>query len=359
MQHKIIYIKTTENCNLYCEHCFVPRVEQKMKIETIDYIINFINDSFGKNKTEIRIIWHGGEPTLIGAKWMKEALELFKNKINFENIKIIHEIQTNLINYNEEWKEIYKEYFNNYIGISYDFSIRHYKNSNEEFEKIFWKNLQKLKNDKVEYNMIITVTKHVIDMGYAKFWNWIEEKKIDSLHLERLTKTGYAIDNWEKIGFDNKTYNNFMLEFSKIYINYIVENEKLGSNFMNYRKISPLNSLIINTIENKKATCAGSCNHFYTFNPDGSIKGCTSLEKKIGTIDDDFKKLIAENILSKRFCEGCEFQIVCNSGCPTMPITDESGDCIGNYKMLQFYKYIGSLHKFNLNLSNKEIFNSW
>jgi radical SAM protein with 4Fe4S-binding SPASM domain len=358
MQHKIIYIKTTENCNLYCEHCFVPRVEKKMDLETIKKIINFINETFNKEKTSIHLIWHGGEPTLIGIKWMKEALELFKNNIN-DNIEIINEIQTNLMNYNDEWKELYKEYFNNYIGISYDFGIRYFKNSNEEFEKIFWNNFNKLIEDKIDYNMIITVTKNVIDMKPENFWNWIRGKNISSLHLERLTKTGYAVNNWDKIGFNNKQYNDFMLEFSKIYVKHIIDNDKKGEEYKNYLKISPLNSLLINTIEDKRSSCAGACHNFYTFNPDGSVKGCTSLENKIGHIDDDFKQIVAKNIISKRHCLDCEFQKVCNSGCPTMPIFDESEDCIGNYRLLKFFKYIGNQYNFKNNLSNKEIFNQW
>jgi len=351
MKQKIIYIKTTENCNLYCEHCFVPRVEKKMKFENIIKIVKHLNSSFKKN-TEIQIIWHGGEPTLIGYEWLEKAILYINNNIN-NNITINHNIQTNLINYNDKWKELYKKYFKSYIGISYDFNIRYFKNSNEEFEKNFWKNVEKLKIDKIDFNVIVTITKHVLDMGAVKFFEWIKNNKIKSIHLERLSKTGYAIDNWKKIGFNNKEYNDFMINFTKLYIPYITNSDN------EFIHISPLNALIKNIKKNVRTSCAGSCSNFFTFNPDGSIKGCTSLDNKLGNINDDFKDIITKNLLTKRMCIDCEFQQVCGSGCPTTPIYDETGECIGNYRLLKLLNIL-NIEKINkLSLSNDKIFNSW
>ena len=36
---KVIYIKTTENCNLRCKHCFVPHISNKMTDETFNKVI--------------------------------------------------------------------------------------------------------------------------------------------------------------------------------------------------------------------------------------------------------------------------------------------------------------------------------
>ena len=344
---KVIYIKTTENCNLRCKHCFVPHISNKMTDETFNKVIEQLKNF--KNE-KITIIWHGGEPTLIG----KEKFERF-NKTLFENFdvsNIDNHIQTNLLTYDEEWDRIYKKYFNNFVGISYDFDIRFFDKTRPK-EKVFWDNVQKLKDNETEFNMIVTITRKVIELGAVKFFNWILDNDIRNIHLERLTKSGYAINHWDEIGFTNKEYNDFMVNLFNLYTIYYNKNK----NVREHLHISPFESIMSNVHKSKQFSCAGSCSSFFTFNPDGSVKCCTTTYRKLGTVNDDIKKLALKNFFDKEKCHQCEFKKVCKSGCSVMTeIFDESGECIGNYRLLKLRENYGKKYDIDIDLSIKDMF---
>lgn len=347
---KIVYIKTTENCNLNCKHCFVPHVNNFMKDEVFDKVVEKLN--FFKNE-KMNIIWHGGEPTLIGYKKMEEFLVKIKNKNNNENIN--HHIQTNLLSYDNNWKNIYEEYFDSFVGISYDFDIRFF-GKDEKKEILFWEKFNKLRNDGLSYNLIVTVTKKVLDLGPDDFFKWIIDKGITNIHLERLTKSGYAINHWDEIGFTNKEYNNFMKKLFLIYFNYL----KLNKFKNNLIHMSPFESMLVNIPKKQTFSCAGSCKNFFTFNPDGEVGGCTSTTLKLGNVDQDMRKMARKNFIDKKKCLDCDFKDICKSGCDVLTeIFDESGECIGNYELLKLRQNLSSKIDIHYDLSIKEIFNEW
>lgn len=343
---KIIYIKTTEACNLNCKHCFVPFKANQLSFETLKEIVNKINDL----KDDANIIWHGGEPTLIGKEKLIKYIEYINENTDYN---MFHHIQTNLMKYDNQWKDIFNKYFNSFIGVSYDFDIRFWGKDKDK-EKIFWENFETLKKDNIETNMIITITKKIIENGAKEFWKWIIDKKITSLHLERLTKSGSAIENWKEIGFTNKEYNDFIYSLFKYYLMY-------KNRFINTDKnihISPFDSMINFIPRDIGFSCAGKCNNFYTFNPDGTIKGCTSTEPILGNLKDKMSDIIKKNIIDKKICEDCEFSQVCKSGCSVIKeVFDDSGDCLGNYKLLKFIKEYQ--FKFKEDLSIENLFSSW
>ena len=146
----MIYVRLFEGCNLSCEHCFIP--SNPKKIESIFYqnkglTETLIKEGNIKEGSTLFIQWHGGEPTLLGVEYLRNAIEEIEKDTRF---KYIHGIQTNLINFHnntDEWVDLYKKYFHGSIGVSWDADIRHVKRkeltneTNKEFESIFWKNI--------------------------------------------------------------------------------------------------------------------------------------------------------------------------------------------------------------------------
>ena len=64
----------------------------------------------------VRIIWHGGEPLLMGIDFYKEVIEIEKQ---FPNTMFSNGIQTNATLINDEWIDFFKTNKIN-VGISYD-----------------------------------------------------------------------------------------------------------------------------------------------------------------------------------------------------------------------------------------------
>ena len=138
-------------------------------------------------------------------------------------------IQTNLMNFHEkteDWVKLYKDYFDGHLGISWDYKIRHFKVNNltaeedyNKFESLFWNNVKLAQNNGIELYMVITVTKLFFE--YFKnpfdFFEFISSKGIKKLNFERITKTGFARETWEKLGLSNKEYSQNMSRFFKAY----------------------------------------------------------------------------------------------------------------------------------------------
>lgn len=90
-EHINLLIMPTDACNMNCVYCFhKPYTDsiRKMSIETVKKLLDITTPHY---KT-INIIWHGGEPLLMGLDFYKEVLELQKNY----ECKINNSIQSNL-----------------------------------------------------------------------------------------------------------------------------------------------------------------------------------------------------------------------------------------------------------------------
>ncbi|MDI1473039.1 radical SAM protein [Thermodesulfovibrio sp. 1176] len=115
-----IYIKPTELCNLKCDHCYIPLSSRensfKMTPEQVDYILdqclNFFSDL-----NKVNLIFHGGEPLLMGVGYYGKFLDKLKQN-GVENIRV--SFQSNMLLYNKEWKLFLKQNKAS-IGTSYDF----------------------------------------------------------------------------------------------------------------------------------------------------------------------------------------------------------------------------------------------
>ena len=110
-----LIIKPTDACNLRCKHCYASESGyevSKMSISVANNIIEFFSNSY-KN---IRIIWHGGEPLLMGIDFYKQIIEIQKK---FPYNSITNCIQTNATLINNDWIDFFIA--NNIkVGISYD-----------------------------------------------------------------------------------------------------------------------------------------------------------------------------------------------------------------------------------------------
>jgi radical SAM protein with 4Fe4S-binding SPASM domain len=371
----MVYIRLFEGCNLHCEHCFIPSNPKKIQssfYENNGLTNELINKVKGlKEGDRIYLQWHGGEPTLLGVEYLRNAIE---NVIADKRFKYINGIQTNLMNFHEkteQWLNLYKDYFNNRLGVSWDYKIRHLRNSNlneeenyQKFEKIFWNNIKLAQDHGIELYMVITVNKLFFEhfKNPFDFFDFISKKGIQKINFERITKTGFARKNWEKLGLSNKEYSFYMSRFFKAYKLFKKNNPNIILNIspfdgleisvINYfkkkqkPKIEKANIWDIMSFKNQGYGCwSGECDtRFHTIDSNGYKQGCTALnseqdnknkiisglEGKIIWLEklqfQDFKEQRAERQLS---CEECEFIKICSSGCLSVEKFDDSQECSG------------------------------
>lgn len=377
----MVYIRLFEGCNLNCEHCFIPSNPKRINEQL--YENNGITElllNYGKVNTgdKLYLQWHGGEPTLLGVNYLQNAIEKVLSDKRFD---YINGIQTNLINFDkdtEKWVSLYKKYFNSTIGVSWDYGIRHTKSttlepniSNKNFEDKFWSNVKLAQKNKLDLYMVITATKLFFEhfKDPFDFFDFIVERGITKLNLERITKTGYARDSWEKLGLNNKEYSLYMSKFFKAYCLFKENNPDISLN------ISPFDGLLESSIglmlNNKKKQTdkaniwdilsyknqgygcwSGVCDtKFHTIDSNGYKHGCTALtseqDNKNKTLQNntEFKKVIwfnkkedpvaQKNIIVEQrkkrqeSCINCEFLTICSSGCLSVEKFDDSKECSG------------------------------
>ncbi len=110
-------------CNLDCEYCYFlskermyPGSKFRMDEKLLEiYIKQYIES---QHYPEITFSWQGGEPTLMGLDFFKQAIH-FQQKYARPGTRILNTLQTNGTLLNEEWCRLFKKY-GFLIGLSID-----------------------------------------------------------------------------------------------------------------------------------------------------------------------------------------------------------------------------------------------
>lgn len=370
----MVYIRLFEGCNLHCEHCFIPSNPKKISSDFYNNLnVTTQLATFGKVKAgdKIYLQWHGGEPTLLGHQYLKNAINKIQEDTRFQ---YMHGIQTNLFNFDQhtaQWVDLYKTHFDSQLGISWDYGIRHTKiqsltleETNEQFENKFWENVKLAQGHGLDLYMVVTATKLLFQNfnNPFAFFEMMVEKGITKLNFERITKTGYARESWDKLGLSNLEYSTYMSKFFKAYILFKNNNPEVELS------ISPFDGLLRSVVglvsknsEDNKANIwdvlsyknqgygcwSGECDtRFHTIDSNGYKHGCTALtseqdnsnktlqkniqahEKKILWITKN-NPLTEQRAVRQESCEGCQFLSICSSGCLSVEKFDYSGECSG------------------------------
>jgi len=152
-------------CNLDCHYCFYLKKEQlypssnfRMTPEVLeDYTRQYIA---AQHVSEVTFAWQGGEPTLLGVDFFRQAVKL-QEKYRKPGMRIHNAFQTNGVLLDDEWCAFFKE--NDFlIGISID-GPRHLhdiyrrdKGGQPTFDRVM-RGLEYLQKHCVEYNVLTCV----------------------------------------------------------------------------------------------------------------------------------------------------------------------------------------------------------
>lgn len=337
---QLVYVRLTEACNMSCDHCFIPANPKKMALEDCYRIPEHLT-KIAKVGDRVILQWHGGEPTLFGKSKFEKVLSHIAQEVKDQTI--IHGIQTNIMNYDSDWGGIYKKWFGGRIGVSWDKDIRHSRCGN--FHEQFLKSVKQLKEDGLDYDLTITASKPFYGWVMSKPWEFfefLEEARPSSLHIEKITKTGNARVNWSIVGITN-------LEYSQLLSLIFVYSKSWMSNVSGwFDGISPLSDYEadIFAMHNKlplqlRGCTSGACDtRFHTIDANGYKFGCTALNSEVDNTAAVSKvslispeELVSIREIRVKSCDGCQFVPICNTGCITSTKVDESGECNGAFTL--------------------------
>jgi len=155
-------------CNLDCKYCFYLEKEKLypsaggwgMPEDVLEsYVRQYIES---QDVPSVNFAWQGGEPTLLGVKFFRKAVELQRRYANGKRIE--NSIQTNGVLLDDAWCEfLAAEHF--LVGISIDGPRKMHdryrvdKGGLPTFDKVM-KGLQFLEKHHVEFNTLTCMQKH-------------------------------------------------------------------------------------------------------------------------------------------------------------------------------------------------------
>ena len=327
-----VIFKATEACNARCIYCDVvhkkPRAPVVMPLETLEIFFSSINEFLlNRPDEQMEVIWHGGEPLLLGPDYFGQALHFQEKHCAATGSRIRHSIQSNLTLFSRDFTEILKKLGITSLGSSYDpiLNLRGLgtKRDSQAYNRKFMDGIRLVEEEGFGWGIIYVVTK----LSLAK--------PLEIFHfLANFSPKGAFMFNPVLI-YDNPKLNRLKVT-PKEYADF------LGAIFPvwwqqleEFPQVEPFSALTSNLLEEGTSLMcsdSGACarNHINVL-PDGSLSLCGRAADwsllQYGTIfDKSFSEVLADpqrevlmernTILPETDCKGCRFWKICHGGCP-------------------------------------------
>lgn len=281
----------------------------------------------------------------MGVDYIRSAIEDLDVSASQYNWR--HGIQTNLMSFNQEWANLYHDYFGSEVGISWDPKIRllnkHAKNSHPEFDRRFDIKLAELVESGLTPYLVVTAAKTLFETfpnPFDFFDRW-RARGVDHIHLERITETGYARDNWMSLGLNNAEYSEYMSKWLKAYTVYKQNSDNADFFLSPFEGMTDSIISLDNDEPHGHGCWSGKCDtRFHTIDGDGYKFGCTALTSEVGNKNAKAPPSLPNDLTAARElrifnCGECEFRKICSSGCLALSFDDGSGECSGGYTLFK------------------------
>lgn len=310
----MVYLKTTETCQLNCEHCFTNGINGRKIYFDPDRTIDWFHrmKEASPNVTGGSVAFHGGEPMLAPIADMRKVWEQCKDLWS----NVWWTTTTNLVYaLDDEKRRFFKDAFPVGISTSWDKGIRF---ANDKQEQLWAKNVRLLQDDGHKITLMISLSKSVLEIPIRDFLMWISDLGIDYLHLERITPNGNAVNNSHIIP-SNTELDQWFVKLWQISTEMGMHN-KFENLFFN----SILSSYVNTT--HSGCRCRSCEKKIFTINADGTIGGCpnSAVDNTFGHISDTISDLLMapgriENIVCESarnpLCFSCDVYDICNGDC--------------------------------------------
>lgn len=311
----IVYLKTTDTCQLDCSHCFTNGRNGKKGWFDVGQTIHFFRQlhRYYPKYDSGNISFHGGEPMLCPTELLFEAWHGIKDL--WPNIW--WSTQTNLTYaLTEDRVSVLEKICNKSWGTSWDMNIR-WETSKQ---KALWQdNVKQLVKDGHDITVMVSLNRMLIEgLEPIEIINELAELGVQHVNFERLTHNGNAIGN-DKIFPTNHELDAWLLK---------MWHQCREHDTSSYIHNMFLESLLSSVVHNTYSGCRSrQCEQkIYTINADGTIGGCPNdaVTGFYGKITDPIESIIFN---PKRMCN-IQKESMRHPVCATCPVYDIcNGDC--------------------------------
>lgn len=315
MKDIMVYLKTTETCNLNCSHCFTSGINGRKIYFDPDKTINWlkqIKENFPNLET-LHVEYHGGEPFLAPVEDMQRVYDeinpLYENITWGATSNLVFKLTDDKLNF-------MRNTLSKRIGTSWDPKIRF---ANEKQRELWESNVRTLIKDGFTIKMFVSMSRDVTEMDPADIINYAISLGIQEIDFERITMNGNARKNLQ-LWPSNLELDAWFLKYHEKIQEHDLR-DKIYHTFMEniYAKFE-LN------FPDAGTWCRNCEQKLFTLNADGTIAGCpnSAPEDHYGTIDMPIfellfspkrKHIIACEAARDPRCFECPVFDVCGSDC--------------------------------------------
>jgi len=359
---------TSYHCNIKCTYCFYLEKEELMQHADTRYAK--MSDSMLKRYTkeyihsqpsdEVDFVWQGGEPTLAGLDFFKNAVKYQKQ---FSNGKTINNsFQTNGIALNRQWAAFFAEH-DFLIGISIEGlaeihdKYRISTNGNPTFSRVK-ESIALLKEYNVEFNTLTVINDQNWDKG-KQTYQALKELGSDYLQFIPIVEVqpdcqGNAQGHYVPIADPKLTsfsvpaegYGRFMTD---VFNEWVVKD--VGKVY-----VRMFDSILSTWLGHPPSVCVQGkdCGQAMVIESNGDIYSCDHYvypANKLGNIKVTDMTKLATSKRQQRFgtakstrltenCKQCDVRSLCHGGCPKHRIVTIAGDKYKQNHLCSSYKKI-------------------
>ncbi|MGR6838716.1 anaerobic sulfatase maturase [Aliivibrio wodanis] len=360
---------TSFHCNLKCDYCFYLEkdgVVNKTRSEPSEnmsngmlkrYVRDYIRSHQGQ---EVDFSWQGGEPTLAGLDFYRNAV-IYQQQYA-EGKTITNSFQTNAVAINRQWAEFFSQH-DFLLGVSIDgIAEVHDKyrisvNGKPTFERVK-RALELLKEYKVEFNTLTVINDQNWQRGKETY---LALKDLGSTHMQFIpivevnancqepTSGHYSPQkNAELAHFSvpSHGYGKFMMSVFNEWFK-----EDVGHIF-----IRMFDSILGSWMGYPASTCVQSkeCGQAMVIEANGDVYSCDHYVypvNKLGNIEQTTLAQMATSKQQKRFgtakslkltsqCETCDVHRLCHGGCPKHRLVSLDGEKHKHNYLCESYQQI-------------------
>lgn len=315
MENLMVYLKTTETCQLDCSHCFTSGKNGAKgwfdPEATIDFFKRY-KRKFPSLKTA-NISFHGGEPMICPIHKLNRVYD----ELNGLWDNLTWGIQTNLTYViNDEKMAFFKKVSGTSIGTSWDYNIRW--GGNAHLEELWENNVRKLLYEGIDVTVMVCITKDLIQLEPLDVVNKFIDMGVPYINFERVTRNGSATIN--DVAPTNAEIDNWLFKLWKQTID-----NKLYEKILNMFFESILTTAVYGTFNGCRSR---ECEQkILTLNATGTIGGCpnSAPTDNFGHITDDIDSIVnhpkrmcavtSESIRNNYCYTKCDHLDICNGDC--------------------------------------------
>ena len=342
----MVYLKTTDTCQLNCEHCFTSGTNGKKGWFNTEKTIDFFKrlHQYNPDYNRPNISFHGGEPMLAPTEMLFDVY----NNVNGLWKDMWWSVQTNLTYplLNDKM-DVFEKICQKSFGTSWDKNMRWRGSINQELQ---WEhNCRTLNAAGYNLTVMISLNRDIIACEPIEIIDKMADLGFAHIAFERITANGNARFNMSNIMPSNKELDAWFLKMWHQCVEHKTY-EYIDNMFFN----SILTELVYNT--HAGCRCRQCEQKILTINADGTIGGCPNgaVESQFGTIDDDIFQLmtsegrmcnIQSELVRHPFCSVCPVFDVCNGDCHQL--SWEGNTCAAPKSMMKEMKASKDHNLFN------------